>query len=199
MFRNYFITAFRNIIRNRIQSFIQVLSLAIGITATILIGLYTQNELSYDNFNEKYDRIYRLEYGDYVRQPPAPGHKIKQQISEVENVVRIINGEPRDNIYHRYISEHDSTIEKIIKISDYHYCDSTIFEVFTFDFIQGDPKSALRDPYTCVLTESAARTIFGDMDPVGESIEKYTVTGIIKDVKNSHFKINMLISMVSIE
>lgn len=66
MFRNYVITALRNVIRNRIQSLIQVISLVIGITAFILIGLYARNELRYDRFNENYDRIYRLEFGNRV-------------------------------------------------------------------------------------------------------------------------------------
>ncbi|MFC2099122.1 ABC transporter permease, partial [Bacteroidota bacterium] len=198
MFRNYFITAFRIIIRNKIQSVIQVLSLAIGITAFILIGLYAKHELNYDRFNEKFDRIYRLEYGNRVGLPTAPGHQIKQQIPEVENVVRLINwGSKSMNV--RYTPVNDSANERIIEIEDHFWCDSTIFEVFTFTFIQGDPKTALRDPKTCVLSESAARTIFGDRDPVGEILSGYTVTGIIKDVKNSHIEINMLMSVVSFD
>ena len=66
MFRNYLKTALRKIVRNRIQSVIQVISLVIGITAFILIGLYARNELRYDRFNENFDRIYRLEFGNRV-------------------------------------------------------------------------------------------------------------------------------------
>jgi len=201
MFRNYFITAFRNIIRNKIQSFIQVLSLAIGITAAILIGLYAKYELSYDRYNEKFDRIYRLQWGDQVGLWSAIGHQIKQEIPEVENVVRLVNYGGKDRIlYIEYIPSGDSTDRRSIAIEDFFWCDTTIFDVFTFHFIQGDPNTALRDPYSTVLTESMARKIFGEKDPIGEQIDRdYTITGIIEDVKHSHIEINMLSSMESLE
>ena len=198
MFRNYFITAIRNILRNKIQSFIQVLSLAVGITATILIGLYVKHELSYDRFNEKMDRIYRIEYGDQVGMWSAIGHKIKQEIPEVDNVVRLIKWGGKDaSIPLIYIPANDSANERLFRIEDYFYCDSTIFDVFTLPFIQGDPGTALRDPNTCVLSESTAMLIFGDRDPMGEALGWFTITGIIEDVKNSHIEINLLMSIVS--
>lgn len=89
MIRSYFVIAIRYILRNKIQSIIQVLSLTIGITAVILIGLYADYELSYDKFNEKLDRIYRLDYSDWPQIPSAIGHEIKENFTEVENVVRI--------------------------------------------------------------------------------------------------------------
>ena len=84
-------------------------------------------------------------------------------------------------------------------MEDYFWCDSSIFEVFSFDFIQGDPASALRDPNSVVLSESIARRIFGDVDPIGKSLggNWLTVTGIIEDVKHSHIEINMLLSLMS--
>ena len=104
MIRSYFVIAIRYILRNKIQSLIQVISLTIGITAVILIGLYALNELSYDKFNEKYDRIFRLEYGDNVGQVTAIGHEIKENLSVVENVVRIcIIGDGKLNM--GYISD----------------------------------------------------------------------------------------------
>ena len=75
MLRNYFITAFRFIVRNKLQSLIQILSLTIGVTAVILIGLYVDHETSYDKFNEYYDRIYRLEVGNSAQIPSAIGHQ----------------------------------------------------------------------------------------------------------------------------
>jgi len=197
MLRNYFITALRNIIRNKIQSFIQVLSLTIGITAFILIGLYAKYELSYDTFNEKFDRIYRLEFKDQVGLGTGHGHLIKQEIPEVGNVVRLVNWGGKDKSTPGIIPATDSTDERVVYVEDVLMCDSTIFDVFTFNFLQGDPKSALRDPNTCVMTESTARKFFGDRDPVGESFGEYTVTGIIEDVKNSHIEVNMLSSIVS--
>jgi putative ABC transport system permease protein len=203
MIWNYFITAFRIIIRNKIQSVIQVASLAIGITAILLIGLYVNHELSYDKFNEKLDRIFRLEYGDAPGLPTAPGHLIKENISEVENVVRMVNWAGRESFMIVDLKNGDeSTNKKYIKIPDFFLCDSTIFEIFTFPLIQGDPKSALKLPFSVVLSESASKKIFVNQDPVGKILEfwgyPFTITGIMKDVKNSHIEVNMLISIVSI-
>jgi putative ABC transport system permease protein len=208
MIRSYFIIAIRYILRNKIQSVIQIASLAIGITAIILIGLYVDHELSYDKFNEKIDRIYRLEYGEFVGQFSAIGHQIKENIPEVDNVVRMLNwgGTTKSTI--RYISDESKEREREIKlVSKYIACDSTVFDVFTFPFIQGDPASALRDPYSAVLTENTAREIFGNKDPVGEGLwiktptlyESYfTVTGIIHDIENFHIDIDILLSIVSL-
>ena len=71
-------------------------------------------------------------------------------------------------------------------------CDSTIFDVFTFSFTRGDPKTAFKDPLSCVLTESEARKIFGDADPMGEMLGLWTVTGIIEDMQNFHIDIKWL-------
>jgi putative ABC transport system permease protein len=205
MIRNYFIIAFRYIIRNKIQSIIQVVSLTIGITAVILVGLYTIHELSYDKFNVKSERIFRLEYGNNVGQPTAIGHEIKENLSGVENVVRIAKYSGKGKI--EYITDKGKDTESKIEIhAQYLLCDSTVFNVFTFPFLQGDPRSALRDPYSVVLTESFANKIFGNKDPVGEDIvlhgvtgnQVYNVTGVIKDVKNFHIEFDVLLSMVSL-
>ncbi|MCK4748066.1 MAG: ABC transporter permease [Bacteroidales bacterium] len=200
MFRNYLVTALRNIIRNRIQSVIQVISLIIGITAFVLIGLYARNELRYDRNNENFDRIYRLEFGNRVGQPTAPGHQIKEYFSEVENVVRLVNWQGKDGALHlNYIPEGDSTDINIVEVEDFFWCDSTIFDVFTFNFVQGNPETALRDPNSVVLSESTARRIFGEVDPIGKALggNWMTVTGIFEDIKNSHIEMNLLISMMS--
>ncbi|MCK4854984.1 MAG: ABC transporter permease, partial [Bacteroidales bacterium] len=207
MFRSYFIIAFRYIIRNKIQSVIQIASLAIGITAIILIGLYVDHELSYDKFNEKIDRIYRLEYGEFPGQQSAIGHQIKENFPEVDNVVRMLRWAGDKPARIRYISDQGKEPERKIELkSQYIGCDSTVFDVFTFPFIQGDPESALRDPFSVVLTEHTAREIFGSKDPVGEGLwiygltdyKLYTVTGVIHDVKNFHIDIDILLSIVSV-
>lgn len=199
MFRNFFLTAHRNITGNKIQSIIQVASLTIGIAAAILIGLYARNELNYDRFNRKFDRIYRLEYGDQVGMPTGPGNQIKQDIPEVENVVRLVNWRGKDNYdMWRYYPDGDTSGElRTFRMEDFFYCDSTIFDIFSFNFIQGDPHTALRDPNSVVMTQSTARSIFGDQDPVGRRFGYLNVTGLIEDVKNSHLEINMLISMTT--
>ena len=194
MFRNYFITAIRNILRNKIQSFIQVLSLSIGITSAILIGMYAWHEFTYDRYNEKLDRIYRLQWGDQVSLPSAFGHQIKQEIPEVENVVRMVNWAGKDGYSLVKYYPDDDTLgkEEILRVEDEFVCDSTIFDIFTFHFIQGDPQTALLDPNSIVLTESTAKKLFPDSDPVGQFWGMSQVTGIIEDVKHSHIEINML-------
>ncbi len=207
MIRSYFVIAIRYILRNKIQSVIQIASLAIGITAIILIGLYVDHELSYDKFNEKIDRIYRLEYGDNAGQQSAIGHQIKENFPEVDNVVRMLNWGGDGLARIRYISDQGKESERKIELkSKYIACDSTVFDVFTFPFIQGDPASALRDPNSVVLTEHTAREIFGSKDPVGEGLwiagfsdnPLYTVTGVIHDIENFHIDIDILLSIVSL-
>ena len=205
MLRNYFITAFRYILRNKIQSIIQVISLTIGITAVILVGLYAFHELSYDKFNEKSERIYRLEYGNKVGQVSAIGHEIKENLSEVENVVRM--SKYGDKVKIEYISDKGKDTESKTEVdAQYLLCDSNVFNVFTIPFLQGDPRTALRDPYSVVLTESFTNKVFGNKDPVGEDIvlygltsnQVYNVTGVIKDVENFHFDFDVMLSMVSL-
>ncbi|KPL14909.1 MAG: hypothetical protein AMS26_09130 [Bacteroides sp. SM23_62] len=201
MFKNFFLTAHRNIVRNKMQSAIQVASLSIGIAAAVLIGLYARYELNYDRFNEKFDRIYRVEFGDQVGMPSAIGHQIKQQIPEVENVVRLVNWIGKDEYatWSYYQNNDPSGQERMFRVEDMYYCDSTIFKVFSFSFLHGDPGTALRNPNSVVLTESTARSLFGDEDPMGQVIrrDELTVTGVIEDVINSHIEINMLVSLMS--
>ncbi len=202
MLRNFLITALRNILRNKIQALIQVVSLAIGITAAISIGLYILNEFSYDRFNENTDRIYRIEFGKQVGMWPAIGHQISQEIPEVEKVVRFVNWNGKDHIFTSVFSpSFDSSNVSFVEIGNSYWCDSTVFDIFTIPLLQGDPASALRDPGTCVLSESTARRIFGEHDPVGESFwgGNLTVTGVFEDIKNSHINLDMLISMVSFD
>ncbi|MGW8315276.1 MAG: FtsX-like permease family protein [Bacteroidales bacterium] len=196
MFRNFFISAHRNIIGNKIQSAIQVTSLAIGFSAFILIGLYARFELNYDHYNEKFDRIYRLEYGTWVGMPVAIGHRIKTQLPEVENVVRIVNWHGKDNQI-PYEMENERGEKETIWAEGWYFCDSSIFDVFTFDFIHGDPKRALRDPESRVISESLAHRLYGKRNPMGEQIGTGRVDGVFKDLQNSHIEMNILIPMVS--
>lgn len=118
----------------------------------------------------------------------------------MENVVRLVNWQGKDEAIHlNYIPEGDSTEINTVKVEGFFWCDSTIFEVFTINLIQGDPESVLRDPNSAVLSESAARRIFGDTDPVGKALggNWLTVTGVFEDVKSSHIEMNLLISMMS--
>jgi hypothetical protein len=128
MFKNFFLTAHRNIVRNKIQSAIQVTSLTIGITAAVLIGLYAKYEFSYDQFHEHFDRIYRLEFADHARLPLAPGHQIRKNIPEVENVVRLLSWDGKDhqNFWRSYPDGDSTAKEKIYTVEDVFWCDSSM-------------------------------------------------------------------------
>ena len=185
--------------RHKVTSFINIFSLTIGISAFILIMLYVHHELSYDTFNENYDRIYRLQTDNYAKFPPIIGEHVKTKVPEVENIARIViigNGE-------EYISySYPGSTEIPAQVQSYsYYADSTVFDVFTLPFIQGKPELALKEPFTVVLSESTTKKLFGDLNPMGETVEigdhPYKVTGIIKDVKNSHINIDALKSYAS--
>lgn len=198
MIKNYFIIALRNLLRNKLYSFINIAGLAIGISCCVLIYLYVQNELSYDTFNEKSDNIYRLTLD--VHQPkedikcaataPLMGPLIQDNFPEIKTIVRL--GMPLE----RYIGYKDKKLyDNKIASSD-----STFFDVFTLPMLEGDPKKALAGPYKIVLTESMAKKYFGNESALGKIMEynnntNVTVTGVVKDVpKNSHFDFDALLS-----
>jgi putative ABC transport system permease protein len=199
MIRNYFKTAFRNLWKHKIFSFINLTGLAIGMTACFLIFLYVRFELSYDRVHKKADRIYRLVcdtktptetlYESITSAPMAIN--IKRDFPEVEAVVRI---------------EESSFLVRRgdIKFQEERslYADSAFFSVFDFPLVKGDPRKALTAPLSIVLSESAAQKYFGSSDPMGQTLLLRgdnlvaTVTGVMKDFPgNTHFRADMLLSM----
>jgi putative ABC transport system permease protein len=195
MFKNYLIIAFRNIWRRKVYSFINIVGLAVGIALFILIMLFVLNELRYDRFNENYERIYRIELNQTCVMPAGIGHILEGKIPEIEKIVRFYPSYGEDSLI-----KYD---EKLFKLFNLTFADSTVFNVFTFPFIQGNPKTAIKNPFSLVLTESTAERIFGTRDPVGQTILldnkwNFTITGIIKDVKNFHFSIDAVASFISL-
>ena len=168
LLKNYFLSLARNAIRDKFFTLLNLLGLAVGITASILIFIYIQDQLTYDKHNENYERIYRLE-GDFfinekldqiaiVQIPLAP--TLKDEYPEVEEFTRIL---PQQNLY--FEKE-----ENAFKEDSIAYADSTIFKVFTIPFLAGDPTTALNEPYTMVISETLANKYFGNWDVVGESM-----------------------------
>jgi putative ABC transport system permease protein len=199
MFRNYLKIALRNILKNKAFSFINITGLAIGMACCVLILLFVQDELTYDSYHEKADRIYRLialnkSAGEerYLAPIGAPIAEIfERTLPEVQKAVRINRGnrvlvEYQDN---RYFEER------------LYYGDPTMFDVFDFPIIRGDPRSALSAPFEVVITETIAKKYFGDVDPVGKNItidknNAYNIAAVMKDVpSNSHFHFDFLVSM----
>jgi putative ABC transport system permease protein len=202
MLRSFLIITFRILWRNKVTSFINIFSLAIGMTAFILIMLYVHHEFSYDKFNVNYDRIYRLEAEDYGKLPPVIGDYVKDRVPEIVNIAHLAGFHKGPSTLITYKPADNPEVLKQINFSC-TWADSTTFDVFTLPFIQGDPITALDNPFTVVLTESNARKLFGDKNPMGETVEfdknQYEVTGIIKDIKNSHIEIDALFSLATIE
>ncbi|MDB5209359.1 MAG: transporter permease, partial [Sediminibacterium sp.] len=191
MLINYLKIAFRNLWKNKAFSAINIIGLSIGLAAFILITLYVVDELSYDRYNEKADRIYRINsnirFGGNdlslaVTSDPM-GATLKKDYPQVEEYARIYyNGPALMKKGTQFISEMDVA-----------YTDSTLFNVFTFPAINGDTKTALNEPNTAVISETAAKKYFGTTDAVGKSLEfnnnqLYKVNAVIKDIpRNTHF------------
>ncbi|MGF1586875.1 MAG: ABC transporter permease [Bacteroidales bacterium] len=203
MIKNYLTIAWRNLLRKKGYSFINISGLAIGIASSILIMLFVQDELSYDRHHENADNIYRIVMkasmqGNSLHAPitPAPmAATILADYPEVRSAVRMFNFGASPILR----NGDRSYIE-----NGFIWADSTFFEVFSFNMIKGDPDKSLSRPFTMVITESAARKYFGDDDALGQVLEMgndrthYEVTGVIEDPpRNSHFSFEVLASFVS--
>jgi len=203
LFRNYLLSLLRNAVRDKFFTLLNLLGLAVGITATILIFIYIQDQLTYDKHNQNFERIYRLE-GDFfisekqdltaITQIPL-GPTLKDDYPEIVEQARIL---PRRDFYFK--RDEDSFKEDSIMLAD-----STLFKVFTVSFIAGDPNTCLADPFTMVISRSLANKYFGTWDVVGESMQDlegntFHITGVFEDLPgNVHLRYNGLISTATIE
>jgi putative ABC transport system permease protein len=202
MLRSYLVVALRNLWRHRGYSLINIFGLAIGLASSIFIILYVANELTYDRFHDKADRIYRVwisgsmpatEMRHAVTAPPM-AEAMLNDYPEVEQAVRLRQSggwlvKKGDRVFHETERE-------------FIFADSTFFDVFSFNLIKGNPETCLRDPRSIVLSEEYARKYFGDEDPMGQTlkIEQDTnlsvITGVMEDVPvNSHFHPKMIGSL----
>lgn len=194
--------AIRNITKDIGYSLINILGLTIGISSTLFLLIYVFDELSYDKYHENQEQIYRVvshisESDDsftwvIAQIPFAP--QVKQDYPEVEDAIRF------QGIGKSLFEFGD----KQFYDNDVNFVDSTVFDVFTYPMIDGNPETSLTEPNCIVLTESFANKLFGDEDPMGKMItnENRTlkVTGIIKDVpQNSHFRFSALMSWTTLE
>lgn len=203
MFKNYFKTAFRNFLRNKLFSFINVFGLAIGLAICTVIYLWIDQELSYDRFHENADRIYRIERelfrdNSYSRWPIVSAtykHALIDDYPEIENAVRF---------WKRRFSIKD--YNNIVHEQSLFAVDNSIFKIFSFGLERGDEQTALKEPMSVVLTRDDALKYFGTVDVLGKSLKieweekptDFKVTGILKDIpKNSHIQFDMLISFSS--
>jgi putative ABC transport system permease protein len=193
MIRSYIQSALRALLRNRLTSIINIGGLAAGIAASMLIMLFIFSELSVDKFNDNYESIYRLEYGDFVVTGTAQALLLKEAFPEVGQTVRM------DFRYRPIASFGDDNF----RFDNFVYADSTLFDVFTFEFVRGNPETALIVPFSLVLTTSEAKRFFGTEDPVGKmltfnNIHEYTVTAVINDISDFHLPVSAIGSFSSL-
>ncbi|MEO6284891.1 MAG: ABC transporter permease [Dyadobacter sp.] len=204
MIRNYFKIAWRNLVRNRAFSAINISGLAIGLASCMLISLYVLDELSFDRFHTKGDRIVRVFFkgimqGGIMNEAhvmPPTATTLKADYPEVEEATRLRQGgNPLILIG-----------EKLFTDDRLAFVDSNFLNVFTFPLIQGNPKTVLLDPNSVVISETAAEKYFGKQDPIGKILNmkewkaNYKVTGIMKDMPaNSHFRYDLLASMSTLQ
>ncbi len=201
MFKNNLKIAIRNLLQNKVYALISILGLAIGISGSTLITLYVGDELSYDNYHENKDHIYRLttvlDFNgkmDVGVTNYAAGPTLKEDYPEVIDFVRFYGGRREVEL---------SFEDRKFKESNLWITDSSVFRIFTYDFIVGDPETALAAPQSVVLTESVAEKLFPDGDGMGKQVKMnnslLNVTGIIKNPPaNSEIPINGLISITTL-
>lgn len=202
MFKNYFKTAWRNLLKSRAYSAINIIGLAAGLASCLLIVFYVINELSYDKYNEKIDQVYRIDsdmrFGGHhfiLASTPDPlGAALKSSFPEVQQYVRL-----RDHGGLFVKKGNQNIMEDRVILAD-----STLFDVFTLPMISGDPHTALVAPNSVVITKSMAAKYFPNVsiqDVVGKTLtindtSQYKITGVIKDVpKESHFHYDFFVSM----
>lgn len=202
MINSYFKTSSRSLVRNKLFSAINVIGLAISMSVGLLLIGFLTDLLSYDDFHEKKDRIYRIITTDQRLGQPAmdlvsgsvkTGKKVKNELPGVEKTTLI-----------RWGFGGDAQIgEAKIPLSGL-WADHDFYKVFSFPLLKGNPNTALKEPYTMVLTEKTAKKLFGDTEAFGKSIRfdtlNYVVTGIMKDIpKLSHLRFEALVSYTTIE
>lgn len=195
---HYLKITLRNLFRRRSYSLINIIGLTLGLTCAILVLAYVAYELSYDAYHGKADRICRVASrrvsagttNEFATVPAPTGPTLVEEFPEVVGSVRLSPTVKRAFAYGDRKFFQDNVF----------YADRTIFEVFSFELVEGDPRTALEAPFTMVLTETAARKYFGDEDPLGKSVTwdnrfDYRVTGVVKDPPpQSHFIFEVLAS-----
>ncbi len=202
MFKNYFKTAWRNLVRNPRVSFINIGGLAIGVACAIMLYLYVHSEFGFDNYYANADRIYRLytyinlngAASNSAKSSPAAALVLRTQFPEVEATTSI----GYDGSYNMRYKD------KTFREHSVYTADSNYFKVFNHQLLKGNAATALLMPRQLVITESTAKKYFGDEDPVGKQImvddtASFIVSAVMKDFPdNSHFNADMFLSMSTI-
>lgn len=207
MLKSYCIVAWRNLLRNRVFSLINITGLAIGLAVGFLIFQYVQVELSYDRFHKNADRIYRLPItysGSFASQAPsatnhpALGPALKADFPEVEDFARLVRASLFINAA-AVSYEKDAGAPVVFNEERVYLADQSFLTLFTFPMVEGVAESALKEPMSIVITQRQARKYFGGESALGKILSlnrlDFKVTGVLQDIpENSHLQFDMLLS-----
>jgi putative ABC transport system permease protein len=203
MFKNYLLITIRNLFRNKIYSFINIAGLAVGMTSFILISLWVQDELSYDGFHENIDNLYRVvDYEKYSngeeiffsQNSALLGPILKSKYPEIIDFTRFRRGNSQIVNYKDKSFNQDGIV----------FADPSIFDLFSFEIVNGNKGTILSDPYSIAITEDIAIKYFGNEDPIGKTLQldkrfDFNVSAIIKNSpSNSHFQFDIIIPFTTI-
>lgn len=203
MLKNYLKIAFRSLLKNKVYSVINIAGLSVGMACCVLILFHVQDELSFDNFHENGDRIYRValeriypnHVNNYAIIPSGFAEVFASDLPEVKQSTRLLGFPNFTNI----VEYEDQMFEERYVF----FADSNFFDLFQYDILQGDVDAALRNPNTVILTESTTEKYFGDENPIGKTIQindqDNEVAGVMQDIPdNSHMKFDFLASSTSL-
>jgi putative ABC transport system permease protein len=206
MLRNYIILAWRNILRSKAYSSINISGLSVGITCCLLLSLYIQDEMAYDQHHERLGDLYRIythfdkDFGfgqsdiGGISPPIAPA--VRAEVPEIEIAARYVDA-GRQSLF--------TYDDKTFYESDGIVADSTLFDLLTYEFLEGNPHHSLDDPNTVVINDRLAAKLFGDEPALNKLVQinqqgtpvAFKVTGVIKDQKKSFQHISFVTSLSS--
>lgn len=191
MIRNYILIAWRNFVKHRTFSLINITGFALAMASCFLIVFHIRSELSYEKFYPGYENIYRVHPPEWAKSSPPIAQNLKDFFPEISSTTRFYEFGNGDVLtYESY--------QTVVNRS--FLADSTAMEMFGYEFIEGSPKTSLRTPFTGVMSESLARRVFGKSEAVGKTInlggqDEITISGVVKDVpENTHLQFDLLIS-----
>ena len=188
--------ALRNMLKQKMGSLINIIGLSVSLAACLIIVLFVQEELSFDKFNTKYKNIYRLLDTDNSQR--YPDHPIVFNKILEDNVPELQNGTML--FYYNKATDFFRYNNEDFFFNDVVFTTQSFFDIFTVEFIKGNPKIAFDSPNKIVISESVAQLIFGDKNPLGEilnfeNVYEFEISGIIKDLPStSHFQVDILAS-----
>ncbi|MEO9967989.1 MAG: ABC transporter permease [Reichenbachiella sp.] len=196
MIKNYLKIAFRNLLKHKTFSLINIIGLAGGLTCCLLIFVFVSDELNYDRFQSKKDRIYRLQYFisnfNIASVPPVFAENLNDFFPEVEKATRLFTRNVSVQI------DDPSGELKKFEEENIFFTDSSTFDIFDFEFLEGSSQTPLHEPFTAIITEELGQKYFGNVSPVGQVIKMegkpFRISAVVKSYPNhSHFHFSMLV------